>query len=64
MTAVLNLLARYNPNFSQRAGQYILDHKWLGYILSFIVVPILVLAVVTLGTVLISVPAAFIFGWI
>lgn len=64
MTRILNFIHKAEQRFDNAATHFVYHHPFLGYLVAFVGVPLLILVAVFVCTTILALPIAWIFGWI
>lgn len=62
--SITNAARRFEQRFDAKAERFIWYHPLLGFISIFVGMPLLVLACVCIGTIVIGFPMAWLLGWL
>lgn len=62
--SITNAVRRFEQRFDAKAEHFIWHHPLLGFISIFVGVPLLVLACVCIGTMVIAFPMTGLLGWL
>ena len=62
--SITNAARRFEHRFDAKAERFIWHHPLLGFISMFVGMPLLVLACVCIGTIVIAFPMGWLLGWL
>ena len=62
--SITNAARRFELRFDAKAERFIWHHPLLGFISIFVGMPLLVLAFVCIGTIVVVFPMAWLLGWL
>lgn len=64
MFTLIKSVSRFENHIDASIEKFIFHHKFLGFLMIFIGMPFVTLAAVCVCTTIITLPIAFLFGWI
>lgn len=64
MAAIIKSIHKFENRFDLRAEQFAFHHPFLAGLAMFIGMPVFILAAVSISTVVITLPFAWLFGWV
>ena len=64
MTHMIQTIKTCETTFDQNAEHFLFKHPFLGFMGSVVCVPIFILAAVSISTMVVILPIAWMFGWL